>query len=112
MTLSRRDDIAHPLATLLSEHLPALHLLQSGVDITVIALWLGHENPSTTASAVPTLRASGPSYNFLAHKISSLNMRVRDDHFTLQINCNRDPHMSVRKLRTDGYSLGNRKSWS
>jgi integrase len=25
-----------------------LHLLQSGVDITVIALWLGHENPSTT----------------------------------------------------------------
>jgi site-specific recombinase XerD len=48
MTLSRRDDIAHPLATLLSEHLPALHLLQSGVDITVIALWLGHENPSAT----------------------------------------------------------------
>jgi integrase len=25
-----------------------MHLLQSGVDITVIALWLGHENPSTT----------------------------------------------------------------
>jgi site-specific recombinase XerD len=29
-------------------HATALHLLQSGVDITVIALWLGHENPSTT----------------------------------------------------------------
>lgn len=29
-------------------HSTALHLLQSGVDITVIALWLGHENPSTT----------------------------------------------------------------
>jgi site-specific recombinase XerD len=29
-------------------HTTALHLLQSGVDITVIALWLGHENPSTT----------------------------------------------------------------
>ena len=23
-------------------------MLQSGVDITVIALWLGHESPSTT----------------------------------------------------------------
>jgi integrase len=28
--------------------LAAMHLLQSGVDITVIALWLGHESPSTT----------------------------------------------------------------
>ena len=25
-----------------------MHMLQSGVDITVIALWLGHESPSTT----------------------------------------------------------------
>ena len=24
-----------------------MHLLQSGVDITVIALWLGHETPVT-----------------------------------------------------------------
>ena len=29
-------------------HATAMHLLQSGVDITVIALWLGHENPTTT----------------------------------------------------------------
>ena len=29
-------------------HTTAMHLLQSGVDITVIALWLGHENPATT----------------------------------------------------------------
>jgi integrase/recombinase XerD len=29
-------------------HTTAMHLLQSGVDITVIALWLGHESPSTT----------------------------------------------------------------
>lgn len=29
-------------------HTTACHLLQSGVDLTVIALWLGHENPSTT----------------------------------------------------------------
>jgi integrase len=25
-----------------------MHLLQAGVDITVIALWLGHESPETT----------------------------------------------------------------
>jgi integrase/recombinase XerD len=29
-------------------HTTAMHLLQSGVDIAVVALWLGHENPSTT----------------------------------------------------------------
>ena len=25
-----------------------MHMLQAGVDITVIALWLGHESPATT----------------------------------------------------------------
>jgi site-specific recombinase XerD len=29
-------------------HTTAMHLLQSGVDITVIALWLGHEGTETT----------------------------------------------------------------
>lgn len=29
-------------------HTTAMHLLQSGVDLTVIALWLGHESPNTT----------------------------------------------------------------
>ena len=29
-------------------HTTAMHLLQSGVDITVIALWLGHESTETT----------------------------------------------------------------
>ena len=33
-------------------HSTACHLLQSGVDLTVIALWLGHENPSTTHTYV------------------------------------------------------------
>jgi integrase/recombinase XerD len=25
-----------------------MHLLQAGINITVIALWLGHESPTTT----------------------------------------------------------------
>jgi site-specific recombinase XerD len=29
-----------------------MHLLQAGVDITVIALWLGHESPATTHTYV------------------------------------------------------------
>jgi site-specific recombinase XerD len=29
-------------------HTTAMHLLQAGVDLSVIALWLGHESPSTT----------------------------------------------------------------
>ena len=29
-------------------HTTAMHLLQSGIDISVIALWLGHESPTTT----------------------------------------------------------------
>jgi site-specific recombinase XerD len=29
-------------------HTAAMHLLQSGLDITVIALWLGHQSPATT----------------------------------------------------------------
>jgi integrase/recombinase XerD len=29
-------------------HTTAMHLLQAGVEITVIALWLGHESPETT----------------------------------------------------------------
>jgi site-specific recombinase XerD len=29
-------------------HTTAMHLLQAGVDMSVIALWLGHESPVTT----------------------------------------------------------------
>ena len=29
-------------------HTTAMHLLQSGVDLSVIALWMGHESPTTT----------------------------------------------------------------
>lgn len=41
--LARRSISPHTI-----RHTTAMHLLQSGVDITVIALWLGHESPSTT----------------------------------------------------------------
>lgn len=29
-------------------HATAMHMLQAGVDLTLIALWLGHESPATT----------------------------------------------------------------
>ena len=35
-------------------HATAMHLLQSGVDITVIAMWLGHESIETTHLYVAT----------------------------------------------------------
>lgn len=41
--LSKRSISPHTI-----RHTTAMHLLQSGVDLTVIALWLGHEDPSTT----------------------------------------------------------------
>jgi site-specific recombinase XerD len=42
-SLKQRQISPHTL-----RHTTAMHLLQSGVDITVIALWLGHESPATT----------------------------------------------------------------
>lgn len=50
----RHASLEHPeLATMTISphtlrHTTAMHLLQSGVDLSVIALWLGHESPSTT----------------------------------------------------------------
>ncbi|MFL9989713.1 tyrosine-type recombinase/integrase, partial [Paraburkholderia sediminicola] len=29
-------------------HATAMHMLQAGVDVTLIALWLGHESAATT----------------------------------------------------------------
>ncbi|MBV9364281.1 MAG: tyrosine-type recombinase/integrase [Solirubrobacterales bacterium] len=39
---------ARPISPHTMRHTTAMHLLQSGVDITVIALWLGHEDTATT----------------------------------------------------------------
>jgi integrase/recombinase XerD len=50
----RRAAVKHPALRSLDisphtiRHTTAMHLLQSGVDLSVIALWLGHENPQTT----------------------------------------------------------------
>ena len=41
--LSKRNISPHTI-----RHSTAMHLLQSGVDFSVIALWLGHESTSTT----------------------------------------------------------------
>lgn len=43
VTLRGRKISPHTL-----RHTTAMHLLQSGVEVTVIALWLGHESPETT----------------------------------------------------------------
>ncbi|MCE9567504.1 MAG: site-specific integrase [Planctomycetes bacterium] len=42
-SLAKKNVSPHTL-----RHTTAMHLLQSGVDVTVIALWLGHESPETT----------------------------------------------------------------
>ncbi|MHB1609921.1 MAG: tyrosine-type recombinase/integrase, partial [Acidiferrobacter thiooxydans] len=42
-TLAKRRISPHTV-----RHATAMHLLQAGVDITVIALWLGHESTTTT----------------------------------------------------------------
>lgn len=46
-SLKRRRVSPHTL-----RHTTAMHLLQAGVDITIIALWLGHESPTTTHAYV------------------------------------------------------------
>lgn len=40
--------LERPITPHTVRHTTAMHLLQSGVDITVIALWLGHEDTATT----------------------------------------------------------------
>ena len=39
----RTTNLPHTL-----RHTTAMHLLQSGVDLAVIAIWLGHESTTTT----------------------------------------------------------------
>lgn len=45
---SRPDLATRHISPHMIRHTTAMHLLQAGVDISVIALWLGHESPATT----------------------------------------------------------------
>jgi site-specific recombinase XerD len=47
-TKSCPDLAARQITPHVIRHTTAMHLLQAGVDISVIALWLGHESPATT----------------------------------------------------------------
>jgi site-specific recombinase XerD len=57
LTLSRAGSVCpslkrHGISPHTFRHSTALHLLQSGVALEVIALWLGHESPVTTHSYI------------------------------------------------------------
>lgn len=68
-------------------HTTAMHLLQAGVDISVIALWLGHESPTTThlyveadlemkrkaLETIPTTSSGGKRYKVPDHLIAFLD---------------------------------------
>lgn len=57
----------------------AMHLLQSGVDISLIALWLGHESIETRLTPTSTpiwRRSSGHSRNWRQRNISMEVMKL------------------------------------
>ncbi len=78
-SLTKRSISPHTL-----RHTTAMHLLQSGVDISVIALWLGHESPTTTHQYVEA---------DLAMKEKALG-RLQD------------PETPVRRFSGDGLAVG------
>jgi integrase/recombinase XerD len=58
-------------------HTTAMHLLQSGVDITVIALWLGHEGTETTHQYVEADLALKERTLSRIEELPSLPLRYR-----------------------------------
>jgi integrase/recombinase XerD len=58
-------------------HTTAMHLLQSGVDITVIALWLGHEGTETTHQYVEADLALKERALSRIEELPSLPLRYR-----------------------------------
>ncbi|WP_246728102.1 tyrosine-type recombinase/integrase [Rhizobium leguminosarum] len=58
-------------------HTTAMHLLQSGVDITVIALWLGHEDPNTTHIYMEADLAMKEAALSRLHPVDSAGVRYR-----------------------------------
>jgi len=60
-------------------HTTAMHLLQSGVDITVIAIWLGHESTETTHTYVEADLAMKEKALSRIEEMSSPPLRYRAD---------------------------------
>ena len=69
-------------------HTTAMHLLQSGVDSSTIALWLGHESPTTTHRYVEAdlamkeqalARLQEPDTNMRRYQAPDSLMRVPED---------------------------------
>lgn len=58
-------------------HTTAMHLLQAGVDISVIALWLGHESPVTTHHYIEADLAMKEHALARLHEPSSKILRYR-----------------------------------
>lgn len=58
-------------------HTTAMHLLQAGVDISVIALWLGHESPVTTHHYVEADMAMKERALAKLHEPSATILRYR-----------------------------------
>lgn len=58
-------------------HTTAMHLLQSGVDITVIAMWLGHESPATTHQYVEANLAMKDQALAKLEEVSTQSVRYR-----------------------------------
>jgi integrase/recombinase XerD len=60
-------------------HTTAMHLLQSGVDITVIAIWLGHESTETTHMYVEADLAMKEKALSRIEEMPSPSLRFRAD---------------------------------
>jgi site-specific recombinase XerD len=65
-------------------HTTAMHLLQSGVDITVIALWLGHESIETTHQYVEASLSMKEQALSKLEEIPTKRLRYRPDDRLLQ----------------------------
>lgn len=65
-------------------HTTAMHLLQSGVDITVIAMWLGHESPATTHQYVEANLAMKDQALARLEEVPATSVRYRPGDQLLQ----------------------------
>lgn len=69
----------HTVSPHVIRHTTAMHLLQAGVDLSVIALWLGHESVATThqyleadlqMKEIALAKLQSPDINFIRYKAS------------------------------------------